>query len=101
MPVSTKALNTQLNLLHEEIKARAYHLLERKDTGTNGSNPDDELQGELPRIAYALSQVQERSDHETSDDRAYRAARIYLCALTSFVACRGRNPGATNGNPTE
>jgi hypothetical protein len=78
----------QSERLHESIKMRAYRFLEEKDIEAARSNLDDELRGELPYIAYALSVVQESGGQELSNDRAYRAALIYLRALTSFVAFR-------------
>jgi hypothetical protein len=86
---------TQGELMHEEIKMRAYRLLEKKYLWASGDNLDDELNGELPHIAYAISVVQGRGEKNIGDDRSYRAARIYLRALTSFVAWRKKSPGET------
>ena len=57
METPSKPTHTQHELMHEEIKWRAYHFLEQKQTGTSGINLNDELKDELPRIAYALSLV--------------------------------------------
>jgi hypothetical protein len=83
-------------LMHEEIKRRAYQLIERKDAVMDGSHVEDELKGELPRIVYALSRVQECGDADMASDRIHRAARIYLLALSSFVAarCTQKEPNA-------
>lgn len=88
METSSNGSSSQEERMHEEIKLRAYYFLEQKHTGTNSPNLDDELKGELPRIAYALSRVHECGDADASNDRAHRAARIYLGALSSFVARR-------------
>jgi hypothetical protein len=96
METSTKSAYIQHEPMHEELKWRAYHFFEQKQTETSGTTLNDELKDELPRIAYALSLVQECGDADMSNDRAYRAARIYLRALGSFVAVRGTNRGTTN-----
>lgn len=93
METSSQPAHTQHELMHEELKWRAYHFFEQKQTETSGTTLNDELKDELPRIAYALSLVQECGDADMSNDRAYRAARIYLRALSSFVAVRGTNRG--------
>ena len=100
METPSKPTRTRHELMHEEIKWRAYHFLEQEQTGTSGIDLNDELKDELPRIAYALSLVQECGDADRSNDRAYRAARIYLRALSSFVATRGTNRG-TKGLPED
>ena len=81
-------------LMHEQIKLRAYQLIERKHAVTDGSHVEDELKGELPRIVYALSRVQEYGNADMGSDRIPRAARIYLLALSSFVAGRCRQKEA-------
>ena len=90
-------------MMHEEIKRRAYQLIERKDTVVDGSGVEDELNGELPRIVYALSSVQECTNGETDNSRIHRAARIYLRALSSFVAerCRQNEANASVRDATK
>jgi hypothetical protein len=78
--------NSIVELMHDEIKRRAYQLIEQKRAVADGSRVEEELKGELPRIVYALSKVQECADADIDGDRVCRAARIYLCALSSFVA---------------
>jgi hypothetical protein len=82
--------SSTVELMHDEIKRRAYQLIEQKQAVADGSWIEEEPKGELPRIVYALSRVQERADADMGDDRKYRAARIYLQALSSFVAERRR-----------
>jgi hypothetical protein len=66
--------------LHDEIKFRAYELY------GNRQNPVEfKLQAELPRVAYALSQIQKHCEGEIPDTRAVRAAQVYLRALISYV----------------
>jgi hypothetical protein len=69
--------------LHHEIKFRAYELFERRRDIADGHDLRDELQAELPRVAYAAAQLQKHSKGE--DTRTVRAARIYLHALSSFI----------------
>ena len=47
-----------------------------------------DLKDELPRIAYAVAKIQKDSDGMAADNRAVRAARVYLCALSSFISAR-------------
>lgn len=86
--------SSTVELMHDEIKCRAYQLIENKYAVADGDDVEDELKGELPRIVYALSRVQECAQDSLSNDRAYRAARIYLQALISFVAEYRRQIGA-------
>lgn len=86
--------SSTVELMHDEIKCRAYQLIERKQALADGSRVEDELKGELPRIVYALSMVQDCANAAVGSDRIYRAARIYLLALTSFVTERRRQAGA-------
>lgn len=79
-----------VELMHDEIKLRAYHFIERKKAVAGGSRVEDELKGELPRIIYAISRVQNCTDADMGHDRICRAARIYLLALSSFVTERCR-----------
>ena len=72
--------------LHNEIKCRAYELYQRRLDNTDGNDFEDKLQAELPRVAYAVAQIQNRSDGEGEDTRAVRAARVYLRALSSLSA---------------
>lgn len=84
-----------VELMHEEIKRRAYQLIELKQAVADGSHVEDELKGELPRIVYALSRVQECGNASMGSDSVHRAARIYLLALSSFaMECR-RQTGAS------
>jgi hypothetical protein len=71
--------------LHHEIKFRAYELFERRHD-IAGHDLRDELQAELPRVAYAAAQLQKHPKGE--DTRTVRAARIYLRALSSFIGER-------------
>lgn len=86
--------SSTVELMHDEIKCRAYQLIEQKQAVANGSRVEDELKGELPRIVYALSSLQECADADINNDRIYRAACIYLRALSSFVAECRRQTGA-------
>jgi|SRR5579864_7904982 len=72
--------------LHHEIKFRAYELFDRRHDIADGHDLRDELQTELPRVAYAAAQLQKHSKGE--DTRTVRAARIYLRALSSFIGAR-------------
>jgi hypothetical protein len=74
--------------LHHEIKFRAYELYERRHDTADGHDVKDKLQAELPRVAYAAAQLQKCSNGELGDTRAVRAARVYLRALSSFIAKR-------------
>lgn len=69
--------------LYHDIKCRAYELY-NQHYETAGS-PDFKLQTELPRVAYALSQMQKYHDGKIGDTRAVRAAQVYLRALVSYV----------------
>jgi hypothetical protein len=58
---------------------------------THGNTVDrrdshDGLQSELPRVAYAAAQLQKYLKAEVGDTRAVAAARVYLRALTAFIA---------------
>jgi hypothetical protein len=74
--------------IHHEIKCRAYELYERQHGTLDGHDLKDNLQAELPRVAYAAAQLQNYSNGETGDTRAVRAARVYLRALSSFICER-------------
>ena len=74
--------------LHNEIKCRAYELYQRQGDDTAGHDLKDKLQAELPRVAYAVAQVQKRTNSDTEDTRTMRAARVYLRALSSFISDR-------------
>ncbi len=74
--------------LHSEIKFRAYELYERRHDSADGHDVKDKLHAELPRVAYAAAQLQKYSNGEVGDTRAVRAARVYLRALSSFIAKR-------------
>jgi hypothetical protein len=39
-------------------------------------------------VAYAAAQLQKRSNGDTEDTRAVRAARVYLRALISYINVR-------------
>jgi hypothetical protein len=72
-------------VLHLDIMCRAYELYEwRHDTANSA---DVKLQAELPRVAYAVSEIQKHSNGEVEDTKAVRAARVYLAALISFLRC--------------
>lgn len=72
--------------LHDEIKWRAYELYERQGDEIERLGVSNELHCELLRVAYAAAQIQLYSNGEQPDNRAVRAARVYLRALTSFIA---------------
>jgi len=74
--------------LHHEIKCRAYELYELRHDTFDGHDLEDKLRAELLRVAYAAAQLQKYSKGEVEDTRAVRAARVYLRALSSFVAKR-------------
>lgn len=74
--------------LHHEIKFRAYELWERRNDTADGHDLKDKLQAELPRVAYAAALLQKYSNGEVRDTRAVRAARVYLRALSVFIATR-------------
>ena len=71
--------------LHDEIKRRAYELYESQGDVLEGLDPRNELQSELLRVAYAAAQLQQYSTGNVADDKAVRAARVYLRALISFI----------------
>jgi predicted RNase H-related nuclease YkuK (DUF458 family) len=90
-PVSQSPIHTNdiIDLvLHHEIKCRAYELYEQRHD-IDGHNLKNKLQDELPRVAYAAAQIQKYSNGEVEDTRAVRAARVYLRALSCFIAERG------------
>jgi hypothetical protein len=70
--------------LHHEIKCRAYELYEGRHDVADRHN----LKDELPRVAYAVAQIQKYSNGAVEDNRTVRAARVYLRALSSFVSER-------------
>ena len=74
--------------LHHDIKFRAYELYERCHDTADGHDLEDMLQAELPRVAYAAALLQKHSKGEVGDTRAVRAARIYMLALSFFIAKR-------------
>lgn len=75
-------------ILHDEIKYRAYELYQRRLDDTDGNYFEGNLRGELPRVAYAVAQIQNPSNGEREDTRAVRAARVYLRALSFFIGDR-------------
>jgi hypothetical protein len=85
-PASINAEDIIEVALHHEIKFRAYELYERQHDTIDGHALKDKLQAELPRVVYAAAQLQKYADGEVGDTRAVRAARVYLRALTSFIA---------------
>ena len=66
---------------HHEIKCRAYELYERRHCADG-----HDLKCELPRVAYAVAQIQKNANGEAADNRAVRAARVYLRALSFFIS---------------
>ena len=72
--------------LHDQIKRRAYELYERLGDDLVRFGVSNELQCELLRVAYAAAQIQMHSNGGLPDNRAVRAARVYLRALTLFIA---------------
>lgn len=83
--MSISADEPQDVVLHLDIMCRAYELYGWRHDAANSA--DFKLQGELPRVAYAVSQIQRYSNAEIEDTRAVRAARVYLRALISFLRC--------------
>lgn len=75
-------------VLHDEIKCRAYELYQRQLDDADGSDFEDKLRVELPRVAYAVAQIQNPVNAGEEDTRAVRAARVYLRALSSFIGVR-------------
>lgn len=71
--------------LHDEIKRRAYDLYERQHDDIERRDMRNELQSELARVAYAAAQIQ-MSIRKSGDNRAVRAARVYLRALSSLIS---------------
>lgn len=84
--------------LHDEIKFRAYKLYEQRHT-VDGHDPKEMLQAELHRVVYAAAQLQRYAKGEVGDTRAVRAARVYLHALSSFIAERDGNLGERLSEP--
>ena len=76
-------------VLHQDIMYRAYELYERKFGLVDGDGINGELTEELSRVAYAAAQLQRHASGESGDTRAVRAARVYLHALSSFIADHG------------
>jgi len=70
-------------VLHLDIMCRAYELYEWHHETANCA--DFKLQAELPRVAYAVAEIQRYSNGEVGDTRAVRAARVYLRALISCL----------------
>jgi Protein of unknown function (DUF2934) len=88
--VSINACHITDVAFHDEIKYRAYELYEQRHT-VDGHDPKDMLQAELPRVVYAAAQLEGYAKGEVGDTKAVRAARVYLCALSSFIGERDGN----------
>ena len=73
--------------LHDEIKRRAYELYDHRGS-VDVHHLDDGLQAELPRALYAAAELEKYANDEAGDIRSVRAARVYLRALSSFIAER-------------
>ena len=71
--------------IHDEIKRRAYKLYEQRGAG-DGHHLEDELQSELPRTLYAAAQLEKYIKGEVGDINSVRAARVYLRALSAYIA---------------
>lgn len=84
-PMSISADEPQDVVLHLDIMCRAYELYGLLHDAAN--NADFKLRSELPRVAYAVAEIQKHSNCEVGDTRAVRAARVYLRALVSFLGC--------------
>lgn len=86
-PERSVASSDDLNnaALHDEIKLRAYELYARRFDDMRHQNLKNELRFELPRVVYAASHIQ-MSNGGFGDDRIVRAARVYLRALSSYIA---------------
>jgi hypothetical protein len=91
MPYETHALSNADEIpdvaLHDEIKRRAYELYKQRHT-QDGHDLKHGLQSELPLVFYAAAEVEKYALGEEGDTRAVRAARVYLCALSSYIGQR-------------
>jgi hypothetical protein len=76
--------------LHDEIKCHAYRLYEERHN-VDGHAPKDMLQAELPRVVYALAQLERYARGEVGDIPSVRAAQVYMRALSCFIAERDGN----------
>jgi hypothetical protein len=85
-PAAIDAENIVDPALRHEIKCRAYELYERHGNTVDSRDSHDELQSELPRVAYAAAQLQKYLKGEVGDTREVSAARVYLRALTGFIS---------------
>jgi hypothetical protein len=85
--VSINACDIADVALHDEIKCHAYRLYEERHT-VDGQDPKDILQAELPRVVYAVAQLERYAKGEVGDIPAVRAAQVYMRALSSFIAER-------------
>lgn len=88
--ISINACDITDAALHDEIKCRAYRLYEERHT-VDGHDPKDMLQAELPRVVYALAQLERYAKGEVGDIPSVRAAQVYMRALSSFIAARDGN----------
>jgi hypothetical protein len=73
--------------LLDEIKCRTYQLYEQR----GGRDIKERLQTELPRVLYALAEVERYTKGEVGDVRSVRAALVYLRALSSVIGERDRD----------
>lgn len=85
VPVSINAGRIPDDMLHEQIKFRAYDLY-MKRRPIDGQDLKDTLQGELPYLAFAAAAVQRYAAGEVGETRVVRAAQVYLRALTSLIS---------------
>ena len=74
--------------LHDEIKRRAYELYKHQRQTLDAQDLKDRLRTELPLAFYAAAEVEKYALGEAGDTRGVRAARLYQCALRSFIGQR-------------
>jgi DUF2934 family protein len=74
--------------IHDEIKHRAYKLYEQRG-GVEGHDAEVGLQAELPRALYAAAELEKYTNGEVGEINSVRAARVYLRALSAYIAERG------------
>lgn len=84
-PFSIGADHSSDAALHDDIKRRAYKLYEQRGAVQGHLGPDG-LHCELARALYAAAQLGKYIDGEVGDIKSVRAARVYLRALSSYVA---------------
>jgi hypothetical protein len=84
--VSTGAGRFTDAAIHDEIKHRAYKLYEQRGAV---EGHDVGLQTELPRALYAAAELEKCTNGRVGEIKSVRAARVYLRALSAYIAERG------------